>query len=78
VFTNPPGDHAARLIESAGLKGYRVGDAVVSDKHANFILNEGKASARDLEQLIEHLRATVRKVHGVELVPEVRIVGERI
>ncbi len=65
VFTNPPGDHAARLIEAAGLKGFRIGGAVVSDKHANFILNEGQASARDLEHLIEHVRSTVRRVHGV-------------
>jgi len=76
VFTNPPGDHAARLIEAAGLKGQRLGGAVVSDKHANFILNEGSATARDLEQLIAQVRDTVQRVHGVTLVPEVRIVGE--
>jgi UDP-N-acetylmuramate dehydrogenase len=76
VFTNPPGDHAARLIESAGLKGHRIGGAVVSDKHANFILNEGSATANDLEQLIAEVRATVKQVHGITLVPEVRIVGE--
>jgi UDP-N-acetylmuramate dehydrogenase len=76
VFTNPPGDHAARLIESAGLKGYRLGDASVSAKHANFIINHGEASAQDLEALIGHVRATVREVHGVDLHPEVRIVGE--
>jgi UDP-N-acetylmuramate dehydrogenase len=76
VFTNPPGGHAAQLIEAAGLKGSRVGGAVVSALHANFILNEGDASARDLEQLILHVQATVAKVHGVTLVPEVRIVGE--
>lgn len=76
VFTNPPGDHAARLIEAAGLKGQRLGGAVVSDKHANFILNEGAATARDLEQLITQVRDTVQRVHGVTLVPEVRIVGE--
>jgi UDP-N-acetylmuramate dehydrogenase len=76
VFTNPPGDHAARLIEAAGLKGFRIGDAVVSEKHANFILNEGSATARDLEQLIMHVRDTVQRVHGVTLVPEVKIVGE--
>jgi UDP-N-acetylmuramate dehydrogenase len=76
VFTNPPGDHAARLIESANLKGFRIGGAVVAEKHANFILNEGGASARDLEELIAHVRATVERVHGVSLVPEVRIVGE--
>lgn len=76
VFTNPPDDHAARLIESAGLKGQRIGGAVVSEKHANFILNEGAATGRDLEQLIEHVRETVQRVHGITLVPEVRIVGE--
>jgi UDP-N-acetylmuramate dehydrogenase len=76
VFTNPPGDHAARLIESANLKGFRIGGAVVAEKHANFILNEGGASARDLEELIAHVRATVERVHGISLVPEVRIVGE--
>ena len=77
MFTNPPGDHAARLIEAAGLKGYRIGDAAVSQKHANFIVNYGAASAADVEQLIEHVRATVERVHGVRLTPEVRILGER-
>jgi UDP-N-acetylmuramate dehydrogenase len=75
VFTNPPGDHAARLIEAAGLKGYRIGDASVSQKHANFIINHGQASASDLERLIAHVRETVVRVHGVALTPEVRIVG---
>ncbi len=75
VFTNPPGDHAARLIEAAGLKGYRVGGASVSQKHANFIINHGAASARDLESLIAHVRDTVARVHGITLTPEVRIVG---
>jgi len=76
VFTNPPGGHAARLIESAGLKGHRIGGAAVSDKHANFIINEGEATAADLEALVRHVQATVEKVHGVRLVPEVRVVGE--
>ena len=76
VFTNPPGYFAAQLIESANLKGVRIGGAVVADKHANFILNEGGASGRDLEELIAHVRDTVQKVHGVALVPEVRVVGE--
>jgi len=75
VFTNPPGDHAARLIEAAGLKGFRIGDASVSQKHANFIINHGQARAADLERLIGHVRDTVAKVHGVALHPEVRIVG---
>ncbi len=76
VFTNPPGDHAARLIESAGLKGFRVGDAEVSTKHANFIVNRGEARAADLEAVIRHVQETVERVHGVRLHPEVRIVGE--
>ena len=75
VFTNPPGDHAARLIEAAGLKGFRIGGASVSEKHANFIINHGQASAADLERLIGHVRETVERVHGVALRPEVRIVG---
>jgi UDP-N-acetylmuramate dehydrogenase len=77
VFTNPPGDHAARLIDAAGLKGFRIGDAAVSQKHANFIVNYGAASAADVERLIEHVRATVERIHGVKLTPEVRILGER-
>jgi UDP-N-acetylmuramate dehydrogenase len=76
VFRNPPGDHAARLIESAGLKGYRIGGAEVSPKHANFIINTGDASATDIEELIEHVRQTVIEQHGIELQHEVRIVGE--
>jgi UDP-N-acetylmuramate dehydrogenase len=76
VFTNPPGDHAARLIDTAGLKGFRIGGARVSEMHANFIVNDGSASAADIEQLIEHVRASVEKAHGVRLHPEVRIVGE--
>lgn len=76
TFTNPPGDHAARLIEAAGLKGYRIGGATVSVKHANFLLNEGEATARDLEQLMLHLQATVERVHGVHLEPEVRVIGD--
>src|ERR1700679_900266 len=76
VFTNPPGDHAARLIDSAGLKGFRIGDASVSEKHANFIINHGNATAADLERLIQHVRETVEKAHGVGLHPEVRVIGE--
>ncbi len=76
MFTNPPGDHAARLIESAGLKGCRIGDASVSDKHANFIINHGAALAAEIEALIEHVQRTVAQVHGIELVTEVRIVGD--
>ncbi len=76
VFRNPPGDHAARLIEAAGMKGKCVGGACVSEKHANFIINTGTASAADIEHLIGQVRETVLHVHGVELHPEVRIVGE--
>lgn len=76
VFRNPPGDHAARLIESAGLKGYRIGGAEVSPKHANFIINTGDATAADIERLITHVRDTVSARHGIELQHEVRIVGE--
>ena len=76
MFRNPPDDHAARLIEAAGLKGHRIGGAEVSPKHANFIINTGSATATDIEELIEHVRQTVLETHGVELVHEVRIVGE--
>jgi UDP-N-acetylmuramate dehydrogenase len=75
VFTNPENDHAARLIESCGLKGYRIGGAVVSQKHANFIINDNNASADDIESLIKHVQRTVRDQQGVELKTEVRIVG---
>lgn len=78
VFRNPTGDYAARLIEAAGLKGYRIGGAEVSTKHANFIINRADASARDIEELIEHVRKTVIEAHGVSLQHEVRIVGETV
>jgi UDP-N-acetylmuramate dehydrogenase len=77
VFRNPPGDHAARLIEMCGLKGKRIGDAQVSEKHANFIVNVGNASAADIEQLIEEVQAMVEQRAGVRLQCEVRIIGER-
>ncbi|PWG65173.1 UDP-N-acetylmuramate dehydrogenase [Sediminicurvatus halobius] len=76
VFRNPPGDHAARLIEAAGLKGTVRGGARISEKHANFIVHEGDATAADIEALIELARERVAAVHGVTLEPEVRIVGE--
>jgi UDP-N-acetylmuramate dehydrogenase len=76
VFRNPPGDHAARLIEACGLKGCRIGDAEVSEKHANFIINRGDATALDIENLITHVQQTVADMAGIELIPEVRIVGE--
>jgi UDP-N-acetylmuramate dehydrogenase len=76
VFTNPPGDHAARLIDSAGLKGFRIGGARVSELHANFIVNDGTATAADIERLIEHVMASVEGRHAVRLQPEVRVVGD--
>jgi UDP-N-acetylmuramate dehydrogenase len=78
VFRNPPGDYAARLIESCGLKGFACGGAMVSTKHANFIVNpEGAASASDIECLIEQVRERVLQQHGITLQTEVRIIGEQ-
>lgn len=76
VFRNPEGDFAARLIESCGLKGYSIGGAQVSEKHANFIINTGTATAADIECLITHVQQTVLQRTGVELQREVRIIGE--
>ena len=76
VFRNPRGDHAARLIEACGLKGRRIGGACVSEKHANFIVNMGGATATDIESLINEVQAAVRQQTGISLHPEVRIVGE--
>jgi len=76
VFRNPPGDHAARLIETCGLKGRRNGGAQVSEKHANFIVNLGTATAADIESLIHTVQDSVRREKGVLLEPEVRIVGD--
>ena len=76
VFRNPPGSHAAKLIESCGLKGKRIGGAEVSEKHANFIVNTGGATATDIENLIDEVRAAVLRQTGVELHTEVKIVGE--
>jgi UDP-N-acetylmuramate dehydrogenase len=78
VFRNPPGDHAARLIEAAGLKGMEIDGARVSEKHANFVVNpDGKATAGAIESLIGRIQAEVREKFGVELVREVRILGAR-
>ena len=77
VFRNPPGDHAARLIEAAGLKGTRIGGAQVSEKHSNFIVNPGGvAGASAIEMLIGRIRKEVAEKFGVDLVREVRIIGE--
>ena len=78
VFRNPPGQFAAQLIETSGLKGYRIGGAEISAKHANFIINTGDATADDVEKLITHVRDTVERTHGIALIPEVHIVGEPI
>jgi UDP-N-acetylmuramate dehydrogenase len=76
IFRNPPGDHAGRLIEAAGLKGATEGGAMVSTKHANFIVNIGDASAEDVRTLMAHCQAEVKRQFGVDLVPEVELVGE--
>ena len=76
VFRNPPHDYAARLIESCGLKGRHIGGAQVSEKHANFIVNLGTATAADIENLINEMQATVKQQTGIKLHPEVRIIGE--
>jgi UDP-N-acetylmuramate dehydrogenase len=76
VFKNPPGDYSARLIEASGLKGHCIGGACVSDKHANFIVNTGTATAAEIEQLIEHVARNVEQQQGVTLQCEVKIVGE--
>lgn len=78
VFRNPEGDFAARLIEACGLKGRRIGAAEVSRKHANFIVNTGGAKAADIEALIGYVRSEVLNRQGIELMPEVRIVGEHL
>ncbi len=78
VFRNPPNNHAAKLIESCGLKGVTIGDAEVSRKHANFIINKGNATAHDLESLVERVRQSVLEKHNVELELEVRIIGNKI
>jgi UDP-N-acetylmuramate dehydrogenase len=76
VFRNPPGDSAGRLIEEAGLKGHRIGGAVVSEKHANFIVNDQKGTASDVRRLAEHVRAVVAGQTGIELTLEVEFVGD--
>ena len=76
VFRNPPGDYAARLIEACGLKGCHIGGAMVSPKHANFIVNTGAASAADIEALIMMVQSRVKKATGITLIQEVRIIGD--
>ena len=78
VFRNPEGDYAARLIEQAGLKGRTVGGAAISEKHANFIINTGEATAAEIEQLLTLVQDEVEKASGIRLVAEVHIVGDEI
>jgi len=77
VFRNPPGDYAARLIEVVGLKGRQIGGAKISEKHANFIVNCGKALASDVEALMREIMLTVNRVHKIDLIPEIHILGEK-
>jgi len=77
VFRNPPGDFSARLIEEAGLKGFQCGGAQVSELHANFIINTGQATAKDVFALITHIQGVVKERYGIELIPEVLVMGER-
>lgn len=76
VFRNPPGDYAARLIETCGLKGKCLGGAMVSAKHANFIVNDGTATASDIEQLIAYVAKEVKRVHNIDLIREVHVLGD--
>jgi UDP-N-acetylmuramate dehydrogenase len=76
VFRNPPGDYAARLIEACGLKGLTIGGATVSNKHANFIINNGQANAAEIEALIEKITECVFLKFHIRLIPEVRVIGK--
>lgn len=76
VFRNPPGDSAGRLIEEAGLKGTRIGGAVVSEKHANFIVNDQQGTATDVRRLGDHVRSVIAERHGIELAYEVEFPGD--
>lgn len=78
VFRNPPNDYAARLIEALGWKGKSLGGAYVSEKHANFIINSGTATAQDIESLLHQVQQSVYESYGIQLTPEVRIVGESV
>ena len=76
MFRNPTGDSAGRLIDEAGLKGHRIGGAVVSEKHANFIVNDQKGTAAEVRRLADHVRSVVAERHGVELVLEIEFLGD--
>ena len=75
VFMNPPGNTAGRLIEECGLKGYKIGDAQVSEKHANFIVNKGVAKASEIKSLVDHIQKIVFEKKGVTLTPEWVLLG---
>lgn len=77
VFRNPPNDFAARLIELCGLKGKSIGNASISEKHANFIINTGAATSEDIEKLILYVQEKIYEVHGVKLETEVKMIGEK-
>ncbi|MEM7673385.1 MAG: UDP-N-acetylenolpyruvoylglucosamine reductase, partial [Verrucomicrobiota bacterium] len=76
IFKNPEGDHAGRLIDVCGLKGFRVGDAQISEVHANFVVNLGAANSEDIVELVRHVRATVFEQTGILLEPEAILVGQ--
>ena len=76
IFKNPPGEYAGRLIEAAGLKGRRVGDAMVSEQHANFIVNVGSATAADVKRLMDEVAETVWRARAIRLEPEIKLVGD--
>jgi UDP-N-acetylmuramate dehydrogenase len=78
VFMNPPNNHAAKLIEKCGLKGFKMGGAQVSEKHANFIINTGDATSNDIENLIAHIEQVVEQATGIKLQREVKIIGEKL
>lgn len=75
VFTNPPGDYAGRLVESVGLKGFRIGDAQISERHGNFIINLGNAKAGEVLALVAEMQTRVKERHGIDLELEAKVVG---
>ena len=76
IFKNPPGEYAGRLIEAAGLKGRRIGGAMISEQHANFIVNVGDAKACDVKQLMDEIADTIWRARAIRLVPEIKLVGD--
>jgi UDP-N-acetylmuramate dehydrogenase len=76
IFKNPPGEYAGRLIEAAGLKGRRIGGAMISEQHGNFIVNVGEAKASDVKKLMDEIADTVWRTRAIRLVPEIKLVGD--